>query len=65
MRTCPFCGGRVELRFKASIYVSWCAVFVAAAAVAGFAYGPQGFSTLFVAAFLIPLVPSIYLANAE
>jgi hypothetical protein len=54
----------VEAKFKASIYIAWLAVLVACAAAAGFVWGAQGFSAFFVAAFLLPLAPSIYLANA-
>lgn len=64
VRTCPFCGGRVEANFKASIYIAWFAVLVACAAAAGFVWGAQGFSAFFVSAFLVPLVPGIFLANA-
>ena len=54
----------MEVEFKARIYATWFAVIAATAALAGLLFGPQGFSVLFVAAFLVPLVPSIYLANA-
>lgn len=63
-RACPFCGGRVEAKFKAGIYAAWLAALVAAAAVAGLLWGPRGFSALFIAALVAPLVPSIYLADA-
>lgn len=63
-RVCPFCGGRVEPKFKAIVYASWFAALLASAALAGFLFGPKGFSVFFVAAFLVPLLPSIYLANA-
>ena len=63
-RKCPFCGGRVAPKFKARIYATWFAALFASAVAVGAMFGAQGFSMLFVAAFLVPLVPSIYLASA-
>lgn len=64
VRTCPFCNGSVEVKFKASIYVSGFAALAVCGVLAGLLWGAHGFSALFVAALLVPLVPSIYLAHA-
>lgn len=60
-RHCPHCLRSVDAQFKASIYLLWLVLFIAAGAVvvalAGFRYA----SFLFVAAAVFPLLPSIYL----
>lgn len=63
-RTCPFCKGNVEPKFKAGTYAVWFVALLGLGVVASNLFGSHGFSLLLVAAFIVPLLPSIYLAHA-
>jgi hypothetical protein len=63
-RHCPFCKGSVEVNLRGSTFAVWFSALVAFGCIAGLLFGPHGFFPFFVAAFMVPVVPSIYLERA-
>jgi len=63
-KACPFCGKAVLPTFKAKTYAIWFALLAVASYVFGRLFGVEVGAALFVAAFVVPLLPSIYLEAA-
>ena len=58
---CPSCHKAVVVQFRASTFVVWSGGFLFASAIGGYFFGAYGFAPFFTAAFVAPLVPSLYL----
>ena len=61
---CPFCGSAVVVKFRASTYSLWFILVAGAGSLAFLLFGIHAASVFFPAAFLVPLLPSMYLENA-
>ena len=63
-KCCPYCGRAVELKFKAKTFAAWFALLMGSSYVLGKLLGVEVGAAMFVVAFLVPLLQSIYLDSA-